>query len=86
MGILFAPILVFGNPADSKALSERFKNQLAEDFIWHARRNNLSEYLAVDRANRIIASKLNTMPTEGRSFSLWVERYGIDNIEANENK
>ena len=43
MRILFTQILVFGNPADPKALWERFKNQLAEDFILHARRNNLSK-------------------------------------------
>ena len=78
---LFAQILVLGNPADLKSLWERFKNKLAEDFIRHARRNNLHEDLAVKRSYRIIASKLNAMAIEGRSFSFWLERYGMDNIE-----
>jgi len=41
--LLCAEILVSGNPADPKALWKGFENQLAEDFIWHTRRNNLSE-------------------------------------------
>ena len=46
---------------------------------------NLSKDLAVKRAYRIIASKLNTMAIEGRNLIFWVERYGMDNIETYEN-
>ena len=73
MRILFTQILVFGDPADPNALWERFKNQLAEDFIWHERRNNLAEDLEVKRAYENIASKKKLMAIEGRNLNFWVE-------------
>ena len=81
MRILFVQILIFGCPEDPKGLWERFKIQLAEDFILQARRNNRSEYVAIKRAYRIIAFKLNTTATEGRNFRFWVQRYGMDDID-----
>jgi len=42
-------------------------------------------FIAVKRVYRIVTSKLNAMAIEGRTFSVRVQRYGMDNIDTNEN-
>ena len=77
MRILFTQILILGSPENPKRLFDMFKHDLAQDFIKQAERLGTSVENAVKHAYRIIAYKLNSEATEGRTFQYWVQRFGM---------
>lgn len=77
---LFAQILIYGEPENPKQLWDKFKEDLAEDLIYAAKKSNGSKEEAIKKAYRRIAYKLETEATEGRKFKYWVG-LGMDKVD-----
>lgn len=78
---LFGHILIYNEPADPKKLWDEFKEHLAEDFIYHAGPGEQAKEEAIKRAYRIIACHIENNATEGRRFSYWVKKFGMDDVD-----
>ena len=71
--MLFANILIHGEPTYPFKLWEKFKKVLAEDFLY----KGMKEEKAFNNAYAIIAAKINSINWRGHNFKYFVDNYGM---------